>query len=83
EKAGGRIGAVFRASHGLIGTGTLNGAVGPDGRLKLTGQLMMGRNPFDCTLKAILEGGHLVGEATFVHQANGAAAHSTFTLSRL
>ncbi len=83
DPAGGRIGAFFHATHGLIGSGVLNGAVGPGGKIILAGRLMMGRNPFNCTLYATLEGGRLVGEATFVHQSNGAAAHSTFALSRL
>lgn len=83
DPVGARVGAFFQASHGLIGTGVLNGAVGPGGKIKLSGRLMMGRNPFACTLHATLEGGHLVGEATFIRQSNGAAAHSTFALSRL
>lgn len=77
------VGALFRASHGLIGSGVLYGAIAPDGRITLSGRLMMGPNPFDCALKATLVGDHLVGEATFVRHTSGATAHSRFALSRL
>lgn len=79
----GPVGAWFHASHGLIGTGTLRGRMHPDGRITLSGRLMMGRNPFDCALQATLDGDHLVGEATFVRATSGAKAHSRFTLRRL
>lgn len=78
-----RVAAIFHASNGLIGSGHLDGAMGPDGKVKLAGKLMMGRNPFSCTLSATLRDGRLVGDATFTHQSNGAAAHSTFALSEL
>lgn len=81
--SGGRVSALFHASHGLIGSGILSGAVGPGGKVRLAGQLMMGRNPFACEFYATLEGGRLVGEATFVRHTTGVAAHSTFALSKL
>jgi len=70
---------------GLVraGSGVLYGAIAPDGRITLSGRLMMGPNPFDCALKAMLEGDHLVGEATFVRHTSGATAHSRLALSRL
>jgi hypothetical protein len=79
----GPVGAWFHASHGLIGTGTLRGKIEPDGRITLSGRLMMGHNPFDCALQATLDGDRLVGEATFVRASSGARAHSRFTLRRL
>ena len=61
----------------------LTGDIGTDGRITLSGRLMMGRNPFDCALQATLKGERLVGAATFVRATSGVAAHSSFTLSRL
>lgn len=83
DGSGRPVGAWFHASNGLIGTGPLSGEMGPDGRIRLSGRLMMGRNPFDCALRATLEGDRLVGEATFVRATSGATAHSSFALSRL
>ena len=77
------VGAYFHASHGLIGTGTLIGEIGPEGRIILSGKLMMGRNEFYCAVQGSLQGDRLVGEATFVRQTSGAMAHSSFTLSKL
>ena len=79
----GPVGALFHASHGLVGTGVLSGEIGLHGRITLSGRLMMGHNPFDCSLQARLEGDRLVGEAIFVRQTSGASAHSSFSLSRL
>ncbi len=79
---GGQVGAWFHASDGLIGTGALSGEMGGDGRVVLSGRLMMGRNPFDCALRATLEGDRLVGEATFIRANGGASAHSRFVLRR-
>lgn len=81
--AHGPVAAVFQASQGLIGSGTLTGDIQRNGRISLSGRLMMGRNPFDCVLEAKLEGELLVGVATFVRSTSGAAAHSSFKLSRL
>ena len=82
-RTGRPIGAFFHASHGLIGTGTLTGERTPQGRISLSGQLMMGHNQFYCALQGIMRGDHLVGEATFIRQTSGAQAHSSFTLTRL
>ncbi len=79
----GPVAAVFSASNGLIGSGVLRGEMGSDGRITLSGRLMMGRNPFDCALEATLKGGRLVGGATFVRATSGASAHSSFSLTRL
>lgn len=80
DGAGRPVGAWFHASHGLIGSGRLSGEIGPNGQVTLSGQLMMGRNPFTCALQATLIEGHLIGEATFVRASSGARAHSRFNL---
>jgi hypothetical protein len=79
----GPVTAHFHAYAGLIGTGELTGTMSPDGRLSLSGRLMMGRNPFDCTLTATVAGDRLTGSATFFRTGAGASARSSFTLSRL
>lgn len=81
--AHGSVAAVFQASHGLIGSGVLTGDIQRDGQISLSGRLMMGRNSFNCVLEGNLEGERLVGVATFVRSSSGAAAHSSFRLSRL
>ena len=81
--AHGSVAALFQASQGLIGSGVLTGDIQRDGKISLSGRLMMGRNPFDCVLEARLDGERLVGVATFVRSTSGAAAHSSFKLSRL
>ena len=81
--AHGPAAALFHASQGLIGSGVLTGDIGSDGRITLSGRLMMGRNPFDCALQGTLKGERLVGVATFVRVTSGVAAHSSFTLSRI
>ncbi len=81
--AHGSVAAVFQASQGLIGSGVLTGDIHGDGQISLSGRLMMGRNPFDCVLEGKLQGERLVGVATFVRPTSGAAAHSSFKLSRL
>ena len=78
----GPVTAHFHAYAGLIGTGELTGTMSPDGRLSLSGRLMMGRNPFDCTLSGTVEGGRLTGSATFIRAGGGTTAQSSFTLSR-
>ena len=79
---GGAVTAYFHASAGLIGTGELSGTMSPDGRVALAGRLMMGRNPFDCSLEASLAGDRLVGSASFVRASSGLTARSRFTLVR-
>jgi hypothetical protein len=81
--APGPVDAHFHAYAGLIGSGELTGSVGPDGRLNLSGQLMMGPNPYNCSLSGTLNGGTLTGSATFVRAGGRGSARSTFTLSRL
>ena len=57
----------FHASAGLIGSGKLSGKISPDGRISAVGRLLMGRNPFDCVLRATSEGEVLKGGAIFTH----------------
>ena len=83
QGAHGPVAALFHASKGLIGSGVLTGDISNNGRITLSGRLMMGRNPFDCALQGTLVGERLVGGATFVRVTSGAAAHSSFALSRL
>jgi hypothetical protein len=83
DAATGSVAAHFHAHAGLIGSGELTGMLGPDGRLDLSGQLMMGRNPYNCSLSGTLRGGTLTGSATFVRAGGRGSARSTFTLSRL
>ena len=78
----GPVTAYFHAYAGLIGTGELTGTISPDGKLNLSGRLMMGRNPFDCSLTGTLSGDRLTGSATFVRPGTGSNARSSFTLSR-
>ncbi|GAC1346081.1 MAG: hypothetical protein NVSMB18_27300 [Acetobacteraceae bacterium] len=72
----------FHAYAGLVGSGELAGTIGSDGRIVASGRLMMGSNPFDCTLKATLAGDTLSGGATFTRASTGATAVSSFTLTR-
>ena len=83
DAAPGPVVARFHAYAGLIGSGELTGSIGPNGRLNLSGQLMMGRNPYDCSLTGTISGGTLNGSATFVRASGNGSARSTFTLSRL
>lgn len=72
----------FRASAGLVGTGELTGTISGDGQISAAGRLLMGRNPFDCVLRATSTGGTLTGGATFIHVGSTHSARSTFTLAR-
>ena len=72
----------FHASAGLIGSGKLSGKISPDGRISAVGRLLMGRNPFDCVLRATSEGEVLKGGAIFTHVGANASSYSTFVLAR-
>lgn len=72
----------FHASAGLIGTGKLTGTISRDGRISAVGRLLMGRNPFDCVLRATSQGEVLTGDATFTHAGARRSTYSTFTLAR-
>jgi len=74
--------AAFQASAGLIGTGELTGSITADGRLTLSGRLMMGRNPFDTVLTATLTGDVLTGTASFARPSGASATSSSFRLTR-
>ncbi|MGI4807271.1 MAG: hypothetical protein ACRYF2_04085, partial [Janthinobacterium lividum] len=82
QREPGRITVDFRASSGLIGAGQMTGTMTGDGRISVTGRLMMGRNPFDCVLNAVSDGDTLVGEASFTRVGTNSSAHSTFNLTR-
>lgn len=74
--------ARFEAGEGLLGSGELTGFISEDGRISMSGQLMMGKNAFTCDLTGSLVGDHLTGSATFTHGSTGYLAHSRFTLTR-
>jgi hypothetical protein len=76
----GVVRARFHAWDGLLGTGELTGTLSPDGRLTLSGQLSMGRNPFNCRLAAVIRGDHITGSAQFVRPRGGRVAYSSFNL---
>lgn len=79
----GAVTARFEAWAGLLGSGDLAGTLSEDGRLSLSGRLMVGKNPFDCELNGRIEGGRLTGSATFVRSGgNGRVSRSSFTLTR-
>ncbi len=78
--APGVVRARFHASDGLLGTGELSGTLTADGRMSLSGQLSMGRNPFLCRLDATIRGDHITGSALFVRPWGGRVAHSSFNL---
>jgi hypothetical protein len=79
----GPVTARFHAYAGLIGTGELTGTISEDGQVRLSGRLMMGQNPFDCSLNGKLAGDRLTGSATFVRAGGGSSAHSSLSLTRL
>ena len=80
--APGVVTARFTATSGLSGSGELTGRLS-GGRLDLSGQLMMGRNPFLCDLSGTLADGRLTGTASFIRRgSDGSAAHSRFSLAR-
>lgn len=72
----------FDASNGLIGSGELAGRLTPDGRITVSGTLMMGRNPHDCELTGVMTDTHLTGAATFQRHGSGNRTRSTFRLLR-
>ncbi len=82
QREPGRITVDFRASSGLIGAGQMTGTMTGDGRISVTGRLMMGRNPFDCVLNAVSDGDSLIGEARFTRVGTNNSAQGTFNLSR-
>ena len=83
QAPGGAITARFDASQGLLGSGLLAGSVSGTGRLTASGQLMVGKNPFNCDLSGTIVGDRLTGSASFVRQGgSGWAARSVFTLTR-
>lgn len=79
----GAITARFDASQGLVGSGMLAGSVSGAGRITASGQLLMGKNPFNCDLSGTIVGDKLTGSASFVRNGSrGWAARSVFTLTR-
>jgi energy-coupling factor transporter ATP-binding protein EcfA2 len=80
--APGSITARFHAWAGLLGTGELTGTLSEHGELTLSGQLMVGRNPFHCTLTATVRGDRITGSASFVRPGRTTASHSSFSLLR-
>ncbi len=78
----GAIIARFNASQGLVGSGVLVGNVSGAGRITVSGQLLMGRNPFLCDLDGALVGDTLTGSANFARPSGGVTYHSRFSLIR-
>lgn len=78
----GSVRARFEAWGSLSGSGDLAGNLSEDGRLSASGQLMMGKNSFDCDLSGVITGDKLVGSANFVRSRGGRVAHSSFTLTK-
>ena len=76
----GMVRAKFHAWNGLLGTGELVGTVSADGRLALSGRLLMGRNAFQCNLDGVIRGNRLSGSAKFVRPWGGDIALSNFNL---
>lgn len=74
--------AHFNAFAGLLGTGELGGSLSKSGRLALSGQLMVGRNPFQCDLSGTMTGDRLTGSASFTRTTGGPVSRSSFTLTR-
>ncbi len=82
DGAPGAVRARFHAWRGLLGTGELSGTLSPDGRIVLSGQLLMGRNPFLCDLTGEIKGDRVTGSARFVRPWGGTIALSNFDLLR-
>lgn len=83
QAPGGAITARFDASQGLLGSGVLAGSMSGTGRITASGQLMVGKNPFNCDLSGTIVGDKLTGSASFVRNGgSGWAARSVFTLTR-
>ena len=78
----GPIRARFDAGEGLLGSGELEGSLSENGRISVSGQLMMGKNAFICDLSGLISGDKLTGSANFVRTRGGPVAHSRFTLTR-
>lgn len=79
----GVITARFDASQGLLGSGLLAGNMSRTGRITASGQLMVGKNPFNCDLSGTIVGDKLTGSASFVRSGgSGWVARSVFTLTR-
>ena len=79
----GAVTARFEAWGGLLGSGELTGHLSEDGRLRASGLLMVGKNPFVCDLSGLVAGDELTGSASFVRSRGGRVAHSRLTLTRL
>ncbi|HEY0203955.1 MAG TPA: hypothetical protein VGC15_07390 [Acetobacteraceae bacterium] len=83
QAPGSAITARFDASQGLLGSGVLAGSMSETGRVTASGQLMVGKNPFNCDLSGTIVGDKLTGSASFVRSGgSGWAARSVFTLTR-
>lgn len=78
----GIVRAKFHAWDGLLGTGNLYGTLAADGRVTLSGLLLMGKNPFNCKLTGVIHGNHFTGTAQFVRPWGGTIAYSSFSLVR-
>lgn len=76
----GSVTARFRAWDGLLGVGELRGQLSDDGVLSVSGQLMVGQNPFTCDLSARITGSTLTGSANFTR--NGRISRAVFRLAR-
>jgi len=83
QASSGAITARFDASQGLLGSGVLAGSMSGTGRIAASGQLMVGKNPFNCDLNGTIVGDKLTGSASFVRNGgSGSTARSVFTLTR-
>lgn len=83
QASSGAITARFDASQGLLGSGMLAGSMSGTGRIAASGQLMVGKNPFNCDLNGTIVGDKLTGSASFVRNGgSGLTARSVFTLTR-
>lgn len=80
---GGAVVIGFHASAGLLGTGELSGTLSPDGRIAASGRLMVGRNPFDCSLTARITGGQIAGSAIFLRPGQSEPSRSNFVLTQV
>lgn len=78
----GAITARFDASQGLSGTGLLAGRMSESGQITVSGQLLMGKNPFMCDLEGTLNGDMFAGSASFVRSGSSRVYHSRFNLVR-
>ncbi|HYZ62093.1 MAG TPA: hypothetical protein VE650_06520, partial [Acetobacteraceae bacterium] len=81
-RTGTGVKARFHAWDGLLGTGELAVKTSADGRIAASGQLLMGKNPFLCSLNGVIRGNRFIGRAEFVRPWGGPVAHSSFDLLR-